>query len=276
MSNARSVVRCFCNALSLVALTGVLLACGAEQAASPANGNNRSGVQAMKKIEGNVVYRERIMLRPGAEIEVQLEDISRSDAPAEVLASVIIKPEGGPPYPFSIDYDPAQIDARMRYALRARISNGEQLQFTNTDYIDPFSGNPVEVMVHMVARTAAAPTQTLEASRWGLETLAGEPAESGAGGRQVDLEFSEEDGRVGGFAGCNRYNGSYSREGAQQHGSPLSFGEHMAVTMMACPEGMELEQQYLKMLARVTAFRLGGDGLSLLAGAEVVATYRAL
>jgi hypothetical protein len=39
------------------------------------------------------------------------------------------------------------MQARMRYALRARITNIEQLQFTNTEYIDPFSGNPVEVMV---------------------------------------------------------------------------------------------------------------------------------
>jgi putative lipoprotein len=168
------------------------------------------------------------------------------------------------------------MQARMRYALRARITNIEQLQFTNTEYIDPFSGNPVEVMVQMVSRSGGAPARELETSRWGLETLAGEPAAAGMGGRQVDLEFSKEDSRVGGFAGCNRFNGSYSREGAQEHGAPLSFGEHMAVTMMACPEGMELEQQYLKMLVGVTAFRLSGDILSLLAGPEVVATYRAL
>ena len=38
------------------------------------------------------------------------KDISRADAPAEVLASVLTTPEGGPPYPFKIDYDESLID----------------------------------------------------------------------------------------------------------------------------------------------------------------------
>jgi hypothetical protein len=45
--------------------------------------------------------------------------------------------------------------------------------------------------------------------------------------------------------------------------------------MMACQEGGELERQYLKALAGVTAFRFNGADLELLAGPEVVATYRA-
>jgi heat shock protein HslJ len=49
----------------------------------------------------------------------------------------------------------------------------------------------------------------------------------------------------------------------------------MAGTMMACPDGGELERNYLQVLGRVNAFRLEGDTLSLLAGPEVVATFRA-
>ena len=44
---------------------------------------------------------------------------------------------------------------------------------------------------------------------------------------------------------------------------------------MACPEGGELERRYLRMLGEVTAFTIEADRLSLLAGNEVVATYRA-
>ena len=40
-------------------------------------------------------------------------------------------------------------------------------------------------------------------------------------------------------------------------------------------EGGELERGYLQMLARVDAFRLQDDTLSLLAGAETLATFRA-
>lgn len=231
----------------------------------------------MAVIEGNVVYRERIMLGPDAEIQVQLEDISRSDAPAIVLASTTMTTGGkGPPYPFSLEYDAGKIESRMRYALRAKITQGGRLRFTNTEYIDPFSGNPVEVLVQGIRAPREAAAASLDETRWGLETLEGEPAGTGAGGKQVDLEFMPQEQRVGGFAGCNRYSGSYSREGSTERGASLAFGENMAVTMMACPDGMELEQRFLKVLARVDTFRLDGNVLTLLQGAEQLATFRAL
>jgi len=227
----------------------------------------------MAQIKGSVYYRERIMLPPGAEVEVQLLDISKADAMATVLASLMMTPEGGPPYAFAIEYDPATIDQRMRYALRATISMQDKLMFTTTDYIDPFSGNPVDVLV----RRAPSPPQqsgpTLEQQAWVLQTLAGEPAGMGAGDKSLDIQFQADGMRVAGFSGCNRYSGSYTRDGVSQHGSPLQFGL-MAGTMMACAGGGEIEQKYLQMLTKVTAFRLTNGSLSLLAGAEVLATYQ--
>jgi len=89
----------------------------------------------------------------------------------------------------------------------------------------------------------------------------------------LEIELLAADMRVGGFSGCNRYSGSYSLAGEAGQGGALTFGP-MAGTMMACAEGAELERAYLQMLGQVTAYRLQGDTLSLLAGAEVVATYR--
>ena len=91
-----------------------------------------------------------MMLPPGAELEVQLQDISRADAMATVIASVHITPEVGPPYPFSIEYDPARIDPRMTYGLRATISAGGRLLFTTTDYNNPFAEGPLEILVRRV------------------------------------------------------------------------------------------------------------------------------
>jgi len=105
---------------------------------------------ATAKIEGAVVYRERMALPPGAEVEVVLEDVSRADAPATILATFTLKAEKAPPYPFSIDYDASQIDSRMTYALRATIRVDGKMMFTTMDYTDPFSGNPVEVLVKRV------------------------------------------------------------------------------------------------------------------------------
>jgi putative lipoprotein len=106
-----------------------------------------------------------------------------------------------------------------------------------------------------------------------LQTLAGEPAPLGAQGRPLDLAFSAQEQRAAGFSGCNRYTGGYAREGVAQTGSPLTFSP-MAGTLMACADGGEVEHRYLQLLGSVTAFRLDGDTLSLLAGPEVVATFR--
>jgi putative lipoprotein len=155
------------RSLILLLALSWLTACGSGQEAVTAG--SKPGDGAMARIEGAVFYRERMMLPPGAEVEVQLQDISRPDALATVLASVLIIPEGGPPYPFVIDYDPATIDQRMRYALRATIAVGDRLMFSSTDYIDPFSGNPVQVLVRRVAeqvqRDGPAPRQVPDGLR---------------------------------------------------------------------------------------------------------------
>jgi len=253
----------------LVLLTALgLVACGegpAQMTGDP---------DGVARIEGSVTYRERMMLPPDVAIEVQLEDISRADAPATVLATVPVVPEGGPPYDFVIDYDPAQIDKRMWYALRATISRGDRLMFTTTEYIDPFQGNPIEILVHRVPEPVRKDGPGLESGPWVLQTLSGEPAPPGAGDKPVDIQFDADEQRAAGFSGCNRYTGGYAREGISEHGSPLKFGP-LAGTMMACVDGGELERSYLQVLAKVTAFRLEGDTLSLLSGPEVVATFKA-
>ena len=127
-------------------LVAILGACGSDQGSA-----DLAAAGSAARVEGTVIYRERMLLPPGAEVEVQLQDISKADALASVIATVLFTPEGGPPYHFAIDYDPARIDQRLRYALRATISVGEQLMFSSTDYIDPFAGSPVEILVQRVA-----------------------------------------------------------------------------------------------------------------------------
>ena len=135
-----------------------LVACGGEQEPQASPGASTAMEPGVTVIEGEVFYRERIMIPAGSEVEVQLEDISRADALATVLESVSFKAQGGPPYAFAIEYDPARIDERVRYALRARITAPDgALLFTNTEYIDPFGGNPVRIMVQGMAQPAPAP-----------------------------------------------------------------------------------------------------------------------
>ncbi|MEM1114137.1 MAG: META domain-containing protein [Pseudomonadota bacterium] len=262
--------------LAGVAVMACLSGCGDDTSGGAASGG--ASAPAMTRVlEGEVFYRERILLPPGGELEVQLQDISRPDALAAVVASVVISLDGPPPYPFAIEYSDAQVDSRMRYGIGARIEVDGELRFINTDYIDPFADGPLSVLVRAApgatpAVAATPDTPELAASAWALDTLGGEEAPTGAGAKPLTLEF-DENGRAGGFAGCNRFTGTYSLEGAAEQDRPLSFGP-MAATMMACPSGMDVEREYLQALESVDAFDLDAGRLVLLAGGEAVATYR--
>ena len=86
-------------------------------------------------IRGEVWYRQRIALPPRAVLTVQLLDVSRADAKATVLASQMLSADHQVPLAFELHYDPARIDGRMSYALQARIEDGNQLRFINTERV---------------------------------------------------------------------------------------------------------------------------------------------
>lgn len=127
----------------------LLAACNVENGtmAEPEQSPDQS---LMRVITGEVWYRERMALPPGAEVIVQLEDQSRADAPATVLTDYTHVVDGPGPYSFRLVYDPSAIDERMRYGLRARIEHDGELLFTSTEHIDPFTDEPVRIMVSRV------------------------------------------------------------------------------------------------------------------------------
>lgn len=77
-----------------------------------------------------MTYRERIALTPEAMVEVQLLDVSIADASAKLIAEQTIKPKHQVPIPFELTYDPAVIDQRFTYAVRATIRERGRLMFT--------------------------------------------------------------------------------------------------------------------------------------------------
>ena len=111
----------------------------------------------MTAITGQVTYRQRIALSPDAVVEVSLQDISRADAPAVVVASQTIQTGGKQvPIPFALDYDPGAIDPRMSYAVSARITENGQLTWISTQVYPVLTrGAPsdnVEIIVDRVQR----------------------------------------------------------------------------------------------------------------------------
>jgi putative lipoprotein len=106
----------------------------------------------MRVISGEVFYRERIALPPGAKVIVSLEDQSRADAPATIIADYTHVVNGPGPYTFRLVYNPTAINDRMTYGLRARIEREGTLLFTSTERIDPFAGKPGEPVRILVSQ----------------------------------------------------------------------------------------------------------------------------
>ena len=225
------------------------------------------GATSMNKIEGNVWYRERMLLPPDSEVSIILEDVARMDVSAELIAVTRFKPQGGPPYSFTLAYDPAKIHEKGRYALRARIEANGRLIFTSTEHIPAFGrtpDQPVKIMVSQVSGTNSEgrsspqkPNASLTNTYWKLTELNGEPALLGAGQRELHMILYNEGNHVKGFSGCNSFSGAYKV--TESH---IQFSQ-MASTRMACMDGMEQEQRFLSALESTTGFKISGDSISL-------------
>ena len=98
-------------------------------------------------ISGTVIYRERMAVSPRAVVRVALEDVSKMDVAATLIAETRFLASGGPPYAFALGYDPAKIDDRHRYSLRATITLDDRLLFTSTEHIEPFGQGSIEILV---------------------------------------------------------------------------------------------------------------------------------
>lgn len=104
-------------------------------------------------VRGTITWRERIALPPDAEIIVRLQDVSRMDAPATVLAEQRIRADGHqPPFTFALEVDASRLDARMRCTVSARVEQAGRLLFINdTAYPVLTQGAPMQADLLLVA-----------------------------------------------------------------------------------------------------------------------------
>jgi heat shock protein HslJ len=113
---------------------------------------------------------------------------------------------------------------------------------------------------HAPEAAAPAATDSLAGTNWVLASRALEPP---------TLSFTDEG--AAGFAGCNRWFGTFTQDadGARFSG--------VGSTRMMCPEpAMNIERNFLSQLERTRAVRVDGRTLTLLdeAGAEIGALLR--
>lgn len=136
-------------------VTYALVAC-----AAPTGGPGQPGTPLSGRLTGTVTYRERIALDPGAVIEVQLLDVSKADAPAEIIATQTIHADGRQaPIPFELTYDPEKIDERFSYIVAARILVDGELRWISQESFPVLTQSNPASDVEIVVKAAPAGDQ---------------------------------------------------------------------------------------------------------------------
>ena len=127
--------------LMRIGLPGLLLLVLVSTAS--AGGTNPNTAAATATVTGSVSYRARIALPADALVVVQLRDVSLMDVAARLISEQTIKPQHSVPIPFSLAYNPEEIDARRTYAIFATIrSEGRLLFVTDSSYQVLTRGHP--------------------------------------------------------------------------------------------------------------------------------------
>jgi putative lipoprotein len=229
---------------------------------------------APPQVTGTVTYRERIALPPNSLIRIQLQDVTRQDAPAVIVAeATMLTGTAQVPFAFSLAYAPSSIDQSRRYAVRASIAVEGATSFTSAS-VQPVltNGAPARVDLVLVAagmsQDASPPTATLEGTYWKLVELGGAPPAMLADVQEAHIQFDRAQKRVAAIGGCNRLMGSYV-----MHGTALTISAG-GMTMMACPDPLgKQELAFTDALRATTGFRITGNRLELLGGNNVVARF---
>lgn len=212
-------------------------------------------------LTANVFYLQRIALPPGAQVSLILEDVSKMDVASEVIAKQTITAASAPPYAINLSYNEALIKPQHRYALRAQITLDGQLLFTNTEQVDAFANagaKPTEILVSQVRREAKNDGQVnLIDTQWQLSMLGTQVITADVTQQHPNLIFTQDDSKVVGFAGCNRFSGRYD---VLTNNVSLTG---LATTKKICFQQMNLETQFLTALSATDNYKVIDKTLTL-------------
>jgi uncharacterized lipoprotein YbaY len=141
----------------LVVATVALAACQSVNGPEHRPGNAPAAAATPQAVvHGRATYLERILLAPGATLDVQLiddtvADASNGAAAAATIASARWNDLHGPPYDFALPYDPSRVDANGRYSLRATLRDaGGRLEFATERRVDVVPGTRETVEFRLV------------------------------------------------------------------------------------------------------------------------------
>jgi len=136
----------------------LLAACNSEQAQVNTQSYAKKGYakkgyvkEGQALIFGTVSYKEQGTLPRSAVLTVKLQDTSRQDVSAVVVAVQSIQLTSKPPWAFAIQYDAQKIKHNRDYTLSFRIEDEGHLYFINKSRIAAFdSVSPLKIFVSPV------------------------------------------------------------------------------------------------------------------------------
>jgi copper homeostasis protein (lipoprotein) len=182
-------------------------------------------------------------------------------------------------WPVAQEKDNAALESTY---LKARLTPGEELlvklegQIAMRPRMEGQGAQPTLVVERFIgvwpdekcgARFSSA---SLENTYWKLTRLGGKPVTLAPKQREPHFVLDSKTKRIAGFGGCNRFTGTY-----QQKGDRLTLGK-MAMTFMACPEEMETERDFIRILEQASSWKILGDQLELFdSGGGFLARFRA-
>jgi putative lipoprotein len=106
-------------------------------------------------VTGTANILQRIALPNNAVVTIQLADVSRADAPAQVIAQQRITTNGAQaPFAFNLQYDKGRIATNGIYIVQGNITVGGQIRYSTTrQYRVLTGGNPSTASVTLDAVT---------------------------------------------------------------------------------------------------------------------------
>lgn len=216
---------------------------------------------------GSITHRERVALPLNAVVELRLEDITETAAPATLLATRSVETAGRQvPVTVELRYPPARVDPGRRYGLRAEIRGGDgSLLFTSAKPESVFREGPAAELVQLVlfrpGPAANASWAPLASGEWRLVSMRrmDESVQAIAEAQKYTLTFGS-DGSISGWAHCFAFSGRYT----QGEFGKLAIFKLVAPTT-GCPPPSRADE-YLGALDRVSHHELRSTQLVLIYG----------
>lgn len=107
------------------------------------------------QIQGSAFYLERIALPPDVVLDVRLVNTRLADTPLAVVAQQRFEHLQGPPYRFTLNYDPAKLQANMSYSLSATLRGADGHLWFVTDTSVPVIPGKTDIVEFRLIRVSS-------------------------------------------------------------------------------------------------------------------------